>query len=351
MTARYDASNLLTLCKDILTAAGADGQDAGAVAANLVGANLRGVDSHGVIRMPSYVKEFVQGRIAGKAEPIVVTETPGTAVVDARNGWGAPVSVYAMDLAIAKAKATGISAVGVRHSNHFGYAAHYGMMALPHDMIGLAFTNAQAIVAPWGARVPYFGTNPICICIPAGEERPLVYDGATTVVAHGKIMLANKAHKAIPPNWALDRHGRPTTDPTVALDGGTLMPMSTYKGSDLAMAVDVLCGVLPGAAFGPAIGALQLWGNSINSGHCFMVLDIKAFGDVGEFKLNIDRMIQEIRALPLAEGMDRIYMPGEIEFEVETERTAAGIPVVEDVETDLRALAEKYGVGMPGPIA
>jgi len=225
------------------------------------------------------------------------------------------------------------------------------MMALEHDMIGFAFTNAQAIVAPWGARTSYFGTNPICICVPAGQERPLVYDGATTVVAHGKIVAAHKAHKPIPPTWALDKNGAPTADPAVALDGGSLMPMSTYKGSDLAMMVDVLCGVLPGAAFGSYIGALSLWGNSANSGHFFMAIDIRAFGDAGEFKSSVDKMIRDIKGLPLAEGMSRIYMPGEIEFESEVERRQTGIPVVPDVETDLRTLAERFGVAMPEPIA
>lgn len=351
MTNRYDATALRRLCADVLSAAGVDAGDAAKVADNLVAANLRGIDSHGVLRMTSYVSWFTQGQIAAKTHPVIVAETPGTAVVDAQNGWGAPASLFAMDLAISKAASTGISAVGVRHSNHFGYAAHYGMMALAHDMIGLAFTNAQAIVAPWGARTSYFGTNPICICIPAGEERPLVYDGATTVVAHGKIMVANKAHKPIPPNWALDKHGVPTTDPAVALDGGSLMPMSSYKGSDLAMAVDVLSGILPGAASGAAVGALAMWGNMVNAGHFFAALDVKAFGEVGAFKSSVDRLVREVKALPLAAGAERLYVPGEIEFANEDERGREGIPIVADVEAELKVLADRFGLPMPHPLA
>jgi len=349
-TARYTPSSLLTLCTDILTAAGVQPHDAASVAGNLVGANLRGLDSHGVIRMTAYIKRFAEGKVAARTEPVVVKETPGTAVVDANNGWGAPASVFAMNLAIQKARVTGVASVGVRHSNHHGYAAHYGMMALEHNMIGIALTNAEPVVAPWGAREQYFGTNPICIAIPAGEERPLVYDGATTVVAHGKIVVARKEHKPIPPTWALDKHGRPTTDPVVALDGGTVQPMSTYKGSDLAMAVDVLSGILPGAAFGPYVGAMLLWGNSANTGHFFMAMDVGAFGEVDEFKRSVDRMIRDIKALPLAEGMSRIYMPGEIEFEAEEQRSRDGITIVEDLEADLRELAERYGVSMPSAI-
>ena len=350
MTVRYEAASLKVLCAAILRAAGADAADADCVADNLVGANLRGVDSHGVVRMPSYVRAFAQGQIAPRAEPVVVTETVATAVVDARNAWGAPASVFAMELALAKARVAGIGAVGVRHSNHYGYAAHYGMMALAHDMIGITVSNAAPIVAPWGARQSYFGTNPICICIPAADELPLVYDGATTVVAHGKIVVAHKEHREIPPNWALDKEGRPTRDPAVALDGGSLMPMSTYKGYDLAMAVDVLSGMLPGAAFGPYIGALAMWGNAANVGHFFVGLDIAAFGDVGEFKRQVDQMIREIKSLPLAEGMDRIYMPGEIEFEVAALRGREGIPVPAEVEADLCQLAERCGVAMPAPL-
>lgn len=350
MTAKYDAADLEQLCTQILTAAGVDREDAACVANNLVGANKRGIDSHGVLRMTAYVSSFTKGQIAAKTRPVVIAETLATAVVDAQNGWGAPAAKFAMGVAIEKARKAGMAGVGVRYSNHFGYAACYGMMPLKHDMIGLAFTNARANTAPWGGRVPYFGTNPICICIPAGEERPVVYDGATTVVAQGKIQLANKKHVPIPPTWANDEMGRPTTDPAIALEAGLLMPMGTYKGSGLALAVDVLCGTLPGAAFGATVNVFALWGNSANIGHFFTAIDVKAFGDVGEFKENMDKMVRDIHSLPLAEGIDRIYVPGEIEFDIEIERSRDGIPVVEDVEAELETLAGRYGVTMPEPV-
>lgn len=350
MTARYDGASLETLCSQILTAAGVYPADAACVANNLVGANLRGIDSHGVIRMTSYVDEFLKGQITPRTEPVVIAETPATAVVDAQNGWGAPASRFAMALAIKKAGEVGMAGVGVRRSNHFGFAAYYGMMALQHDMIGAAFTNAKKNMVPTGSTESYFGTNPICICVPAKSERPLVYDGATTVVAQGKVQVANKKHLPIPPNWALDREGRPTTDAAAALAGARLMPLGGYKGYDLALAVDVLSGVLPGAAFGASVHVLSLWGNGANVGHFFSAIDVRAFGDVGDFKDKIDAMIREIHELPRAEGVERIYVPGEIEFDVEDERRRDGIPVVEDVEKDLKALADRFGVAMPDPL-
>jgi len=347
MTARFDGAGLELLCSHILAAAGVDPIDASCVANNLVGANRRGIDSHGIIRMTSYVNDFLKGQIAAKTVPVIVAETPATAVVDAQNGWGAPASRFAMALAVKKAREVGMAGVGVRRSNHFGFAADYGMMALQHDMIGAAFTNAKRNMVPTGSVSSYFGTNPICICVPAGKERPLVYDGATTVVAQGKIQVANKKHLPIPSNWALDEEGRPTTDPAAALAGGRLMPLGGYKGYDLALAVDVLSGVLPGAAFGASVHVLSLWGNASNVGHFFSAIDIRAFGDVGEFKDRIDAMIREIHGLPRAGGVDRIYVPGEIEFDLEDERSRDGIPVVEDVEKDLRALADRFSVPMP----
>ncbi len=350
MTARYDSDSLETLCRRILTAAGVDPADAACVANNLVGANLRGIDSHGVIRMTAYVSDFLKGLTAVKTEPVVIAETPATAVVDAQNGWGAPASRFAMALAIKKAAKVGMAGVGVRRSNHFGFAAYYGMMALEHNMIGAAFTNARRNMVPTGSTASYFGTNPICICVPAGKERPLVYDGATTVVAQGKIQVANKKHLPIPPNWALDKEGRPTTDAAAALAGGRLMPLGGYKGYDLALAVDVLSGVLPGAAFGASVNVLALDVTSADVGHFFSAIDVGAFGDVGEFKDKIDAMVREIHDLPRAEGVDRIFVPGEIEFDLEEERSRVGIPVVEDVEKDLMVLADRFGVVMPDPL-
>ncbi len=351
MTARFDAQSLELLVEQILVGAGADEQDAGVVANNLVGANKRGIDSHGVLRLQAYMTAATEGQIDMKAKPVVVSETPGTAVVDAQHGWGAPSGAFAMNLAIQKAANTGIAAVGVKNSNHFGYAAYYGMMAVERNMIGLAFTNSKKNQAPWGAKQSYFGTNPICVCIPAAKERPIVYDGATTVVAQGKIMLARKKHAEIPPTWALDKTGKPTTDPNTALEAGLLMPMGTYKGADLALVVDVLSGVLPGGVFGPVVAMPALLGNRNRIGHFFMALDLKAFGDVEEFKANIDKMVQDIKKLPIADGFERAYLPGEPEFELEEERMKQGIPVVDDVLTELKNLAAKFGVKMPEPIA
>lgn len=347
MTLNCSAAELERFCREVMVAAGVDAYDAAVVADNLTAANLRGVDSHGVIRLPSYMARLEAGLTAKKTVPEIVRETKASAVVDAHNGHGAPAGVYAMKVAIEKAAQTGVGVVGVKMSNHFGIAAYYGMMPLKRDMIGVSLTNASPSMAPWGGRVPYFGTNPICIAIPAGEERPIVYDGATSVVARGKIVLAQKKGVPIPPTWAADKMGRPTTDPNVAVHGGVLLPFGTYKGSGLALAVDVLSGVLMGAAFGAGIGEFYGTTDLSNLGHFFMALDVAAFGPVEEFKKKTDQMVREIKANPLADGIEKMYLPGEIEFDYEIERMANGCPVPEEVYKELAAYGKKYGVRSP----
>lgn len=346
MADRYRLSDLKDLCQSLLSAGGVDPADAAVVADNLVAANRRGVDSHGVIRLPLYLARLEAGLIAKKTAPKVVRQSAATAVVDAANGWGAPAGVFAMKVAIEKAAGTGVGMVGVRGSNHFGIAAYYGMMPLERDMIGLSLTNAAPSMAPWGGRDPYFGTNPICICVPAGEERPVVFDGATSVVAKGKIMVAQKKGVPIPPTWAADGRGVPTTDPNVGIKG-VLLPFGTYKGSGLALAVEVLSGVLPGAAVALGVGSLYATDARADIGHFFAAIDVAAFGEAGEFKTKMDRMIREIRGQRRAEGVDRIYVPGEIEFEKESETEARGVEVADETIREMAEYAAKYGVEMP----
>ncbi len=349
MANRYRLSDLKDMCRDLLAGGGVDPGDAAVVADNLLAANRRGVDSHGVIRMPLYLARLDSGLIAKKTEPKVVRESLATAVVDGQNGWGAVTSRFAMGLAIEKAAKAGVGMVGVRGSNHFGIAAYYGMMPLERDMIGISLTNASATMAAWGGRDAYFGTNPICICVPAGKERPVVYDGATSVVAKGKIMVAQKKGVPIPPTWAMDKEGVPTTDANVAING-VLLPFGTYKGSGLAMAVEVLAGVLPGAAVTLEVGHLYATKSVGDVGHFFAAIDVAAFEDVVKFKTRMDRMIREVRAQRHAQGIDRIYVPGEIEFEKEQATEGNGVEVADETIREIEKFAAKYGVKMPEPI-
>lgn len=340
----FTESVLFDFTDRVLRAAGVDERESRVVADNLITANMRGIDSHGIIRLPLYAERLEAGLIAARTEVSVVRQTPGTCVLDAHNGWGAVAGLAGMREAIARARQVGTGVAVVRRSNHFGIAAYYAREALAANMIGVAMTNASPSMSPWGGRQPYFGTNPICVAVPAGGERPVIYDGATSVVAIGKLVLAAKKGEQIPPAWAVDREGRPTTDPRAAVDAGNLMPMGGYKGYGFALMVDVLSGILAGAAFGPHISSLRKLDAPQDVGHFFAALDIAAFTDPAAFQSEMERMVREIRESPRAPGSERIYLPGEIEWEFQERRRREGIPAPPEVLGELRQLGERYNI-------
>ncbi|HHW40097.1 MAG TPA: Ldh family oxidoreductase [Syntrophomonadaceae bacterium] len=331
----------------VLEAAGVDPEESEVVADNLVTANLRGIDSHGIVRLPLYVERLEAGLIARRTKIDVVRDAPAACVLDANNGWGAVAGLAGIRQAIEKARRSGVGVAVVRNSNHFGIAAYYAQEAVAETMIGVSMTNASANMAPWGGCDPYFGTNPICVAVPAGKERPVIYDGATSVVAIGKIVLAAKKGEPIPLDWALDGRGNPTTDPGAVMAGGTLLPLGGYKGYGLALMVDVLSGILSGAAFGPYVSNLRRMDAPQNVGHFFAALNISAFLDPQEFLEDMERLVEDIKHARLAAGSREIYLPGEIEWNWEERRRREGIPVPEGVLEELRALGERYRVDLP----
>lgn len=339
----FAAGMLEAFARRVLEAAGVDAEESRVVAENLVAANLRGIDSHGVVRLPLYVARLEAGLVAPRTKLEIVREAPAACVLDAHNGWGAVAGRAGMQEAVKRARRAGVGVAVVRRSNHFGIAAFYAQPALAENMIGIVLTNASAAMPPWGGRDPYFGTNPICVAVPAGRERPVIYDGATSVAAIGKIVLAAKKGEKIPSTWATDREGRPTTDPAAAVSGA-LLPMGGYKGYGLALMVDVLSGILAGAAFGPYVGNLRRLEAPQNVGHFFAALNISAFLELEEFFEGMERLVRDVRQAPRAAGEGRIYLPGEIEWEWEERRKREGIPVPAEVLEELRALGERYGV-------
>jgi L-2-hydroxycarboxylate dehydrogenase (NAD+) len=342
----YGFDQLQSFVAGILSAAGSDQGEAQVVAANLVGANLRGIDSHGIVRLPIYEQRLRRGIITSPAGITLPSQAKATALMDGGNGWGAVVGRAGMELAIAKARDTGIGAVTVINSNHFGYAAFYGEMALEQGLIGVVMTNANALMIPHGAREAALGTNPICVCVPALEEPPFVFDAATTVVARGKITVAAKQGTRIPLEWGVDASGQPTDDPRAVK---YLSPFGAYKGYDLAVVVDILCGVLGGGPFGRHIGVLDTPVAPQQVGHFFLALDIAAFRDEQEFRRDMDRMLRELRASAPAAGSAGVLIAGDPERAQKARRTAEGIPVGPEIESDLLALAEKYAVEAPQP--
>jgi LDH2 family malate/lactate/ureidoglycolate dehydrogenase len=346
---RFPADGLRGWTEQVFQQVGVSREDAAVLTDSLIEANLRGVDTHGITRMLCvYVERIRRGVLSPKTETVVLRDRPATALIDCKNGIGQVASGVAMRLTIQKARQTGTAFVATTHSNHFGAAAYWAMMALEHGMIGFSSTNAPAVVAPTGGRTPMLGTNPFAIAIPAGAAQPVVLDLATTVVARGRILLHAKQDKPLEPGWAFDERGLPTIDPHAALKG-LLAPIGGYKGYGIALAIDLLCGVMTGSNYGchfPGFLA-DNFERPTDVGSVFAALDVESFMDLKDFRAGMDRALAEIKACARAEGVKRIYVPGEIEFETKAERLANGIPIPGQVVKDFEALGDQLKVPFP----
>ncbi|CAA9583010.1 MAG: Malate dehydrogenase [uncultured Thermomicrobiales bacterium] len=330
-------------------AAGLTPEEAATAARALVIADLRGVESHGVARLPGFLRRLGEGLIDPHARLTVDREGPSTLALCANNGLGLIVAGEAMDRCIAKAEATGICATTVRQSNHFGIAGTWAAMAAERGMGGMAMTNASRLVVPTFAKGPMLGTNPLAFAVPTGSGRPLVLDMSTSTVAWGKIEIARRAGLPIPEGWAFDIDGRPTTEAAevkgLAPLGGTRVS-SGHKGYGLSVMVDVLCGPLSGNAWSFDIAPSFSTGMSPGIGHFFMAWRIDAFRDADEFTAGIDAMLDALRSAPVGEGQpsDRVLVPGDPEAEAEERNRRLGIPVRHEVMAELEAAVEPLGV-------
>lgn len=333
---------LKEFCRQVLERVGLNPGDATLVADSLVAANLRGVDTHGVVRLPFYVNKLKRGGTKVQPDIRVVQEGISSALIDADHGMGQVAGARAMRLAISKAKETGVALIGVYNSEHFGAAAYYSMMAAAEDMIGITWSNGPPVMAPWGGRAPTIGNAPLSIAAPTKGE-PMVLDMAMSVVSAGKVRLAAKKGEKIPKGWVINKYGRATDDPNDLPDGGALLPLG-YKGYGLAVMGEVLTSVLTGAGM---LGEVCNWlfnpEKATRTGHVFMAIDIAHFIAVDRFKERIEKMADELRSSPKAEGVERIYLPGEIESEEAAVRRN-GFLVPAAVYEDLVKLATEYGV-------
>src|SRR5713101_5524327 len=331
-------------------------EDARTAAAVLQAADLRGIDSHGVAQLHTYFDMLTLGRIEPKANVTIVRESQSTATVDGGNGLGLVVGPKANAIAMEKADANGSGWVSVRNTNHFGIAGYYVLEALKRDLIGWAMTNTTKLVALlWGAE-RMLGTNPIAIAFPGLEEPAIVIDMATTAAAYGKIEIARRRGEPIPEGWAVDSEGRATTDPNDMVNGGALLPLGSdrerggHKGYGLAIMVDVLCGVLSGANWGPFTPPFALRqeipkrsvGHGI--GHFFGAMQIDGFIDRDSFKRQIDDYIRTFRATKPAPGTTGPLLPGDPEREAEKWRRKNGVPLILPVVEELRDIAQKTGI-------
>ncbi len=343
---RIEPDSLHSVVSGIFEKLGVPPGDARDAATVLVQADLLGVDSHGVSNYIQliYRPGLKRGWINATPRIETVRETPISALIDGDGGLGLVVGTRAMELAVAKAEATGVGIVAVRNSRHYGMAGFYSMMALERDLIGLSLTNAEPLVTPTFGATRKLGTNPIAVAVPTGREAPFLLDMATSTVPYGKIMLARRLGIEIPTGWAADEDGLPTNDPEIAFKARNLLPLggtreqSSHKGFGLGVVVDILTGILSG-------GGVPTEGNPANHvGHFFAALRVDAFLPIEEFREGLDEYLRDLLATPTMPGEDEVIYPGVIEERTKKERSELGIPLHQDVVDYLAKLASQLGV-------
>lgn len=342
---RVPVSELENLVTMMLRHVDVPAADAAIVARGLIGADARGMNSHGILRLPVYIKRLQQRGFSPVSKFEVVRETSGTALIDGGNGLGAVLTTRAMDLAIEKARKSGVAAVGVRNSNHNGEGAPYVLQAVRAGMIGIATTNGSPIMPVWGGKTPLTGPLPITFGIPTGEELPIVLDAALGMSSRGKILYYAEKGMELPPGWLVDADGAPTTDPNWVKKGGWILPIGGHKGWGLILMCEILSGILTGGNFGKELTNLyDDLDQGQHNGHFVIALDIAAFIDLDAFKCRMDAYIREMKASELAPGFSEILMPGEIEFRKEKAQRAEGLILSRSVVDEVLSSAADLGI-------
>lgn len=338
--------DLTAFCVSALRQAGLSDADARTTAEVLVTTDTWGVFTHGVKNLRGYIRRLRGGGLQPAACPKVTREGLAWALVDGDSAIGMVGSVFAMRTAIAKAKTAGFAYVGLRNSCHFGAAGYYASLALAEGMIGIAMCNDTPTVTVPGARGAVLGSNPLAYAIPAGLERPLLLDMATSTVAGGKVFSAAALGKPIPNNWIVDGQGLPTGDPSKWPHEGALTPMAGHKGYGIALLIETLSAVLSGASIAQHVLSWSFADASLPTDHgaAFIAVDIGAMMPREQFEARMAQTIREIRNAPKAEGADRIYLPGEMEWERREKALVEGIEFPPDVLANLRPLAKEMGI-------
>ena len=347
MTKRILPPELHAFCVEAMRKAGMRDADARTTADVLVTTDTWGITTHGTKSLRQYLLRMRSGGLDPLAEPQVVSEGPSWAILDGRNAMAMVASCAGMELAARKAQDAGLGYVGVKNSCHFGAAGYYAMIAAQRDLIGLAMSNADPNMVVPGGRGKIVGNNPFAYAAPAGEEKPILLDIALSAVAAGKIHAATTLGKrTIPDNWLVDQDGLPTSDPDMYPFRACLVPMAGHKGYGLALMVEVLAAVLAGAGVTREVKSWMLDDPSkpTQHGHAFLAVNVGALMPIEQFKARMDQMIREIRGAPKAKGSERIYLPGEMEWERREEALKNGMELPPDVVASLVGLAEDWGL-------
>lgn len=332
-----------------MVAGGASDEDARIVTRLLVKSNLAGVDSHGVFpNLVNYIKGLRKGIIKPNAIFEIVKETESTAMINGNWGFGQVICTKAMELAIEKAKKNGVSGVAIFNCNHIGRLSDYSLMAVENDMVGFIAANGDPNVAPYGGRSSVLSTNPISYGIPAGTERPVIVDFATSMAAEGKIRAALYKGVQLPPGWIVDSAGRPSTNPADLYEpplppeqikmAGALLPAAGHKGYGLALVVEILGGALTGTGCSDDVTS------GLTNGIFLSVVNITHFVPLEEFKARVDGLIRKIKNSPRAPGFSEILIPGEPEFREEEKRSKTGVPISDASWKTLVDACKEYGL-------
>ncbi len=332
------AEKLVRITREIFLAAGASSYEADTVSKHLVKANLRGVDSHGVIRVPRYVEEVKTGRIRLHVKNRIIRETPSTVLIDGNYGFGQVTCKEGMETAIMKAKEAGTGTVAIYNCNHIGSLSDYAMMATAQGMIGACFANSVTVVAPPGGTSAELGTNPICYAIPAGSHAPIVLDMATSITTFGKLLLLKSRGEKAPEGWLFDHEGKPIVEPGgfFGPPRGAMLPFGGYKGYGLCLILEILGGGLSGAGCG-----VRLRGHN---GVFLQVLRIDCFQPLEEFTGEVGRLIDSIKSSRRLAADSEIMIPGEPEQKTEEHRSREGVPLDEATWNALRSTGVDLGV-------
>jgi LDH2 family malate/lactate/ureidoglycolate dehydrogenase len=344
---RISPDSLRAFGAEVLTALGVPDADGALVADSLVQADLWGHQSHGFLRLPWYAARIRSGAMRAVTDPAVLSDTGPLLLLDGRNGIGQVLTERARRLAVERARTHGVGVVGVRNSNHFGTAMYFTRRAAEDGCVAVLTTNASPAMAPWGGREKRLGTNPWSIAAPGPDGRVVAVDIANTAVARGKIYLAKNRGEPIPETWALSADGAPTTDPAEGVLG-VILPMAGHKGYAITFLMDVLSGALTGSAVGTGVHGPYEADRPSGCGHLFLALDPDAFGDRAGYEGRVRQLIDEVKTVPLAQGFDEVFYPGEVEDRAEAANVAAGgVVLAEQSLSDLRVLGAEAGVPFP----
>ncbi|MBP1931925.1 Ldh family oxidoreductase [Ammoniphilus resinae] len=342
---RYNAEKLKQLIIDSFMAAGLDQEQAEITGQHLIFADQHGVDTHGILRLPIYIKRIQEGLINKTPNLEWSNETNSSAVLDADNGMGHYITHLAMQKAIEKAKQHTISFITVKNGNHFGALASYTKMAAKQKMIGFITTNTAPLMAPTGGAERVLGNNPLSFAVPRKNEPPVVLDMACSNVAGGKLVLASKKGESIPLGWALDREGRPTTDPFEGFEnGGVLLPIGGHKGYGLSLIMDILTGVLSGSNYGKNVNRLYDTSKVTGIGYSMMVLNIESFLPMDIFEDRLEDLLHMVENSKKAMDVERIYLPGQMEEKIIRERLEQGVPLPDKLHAELLELSSELGL-------